>query len=145
MSCLNRVRNQCYRSAQTAYNDSAQTFLAAGGTISVLGNQVCDTGSNIVTSANGFTLLSEGLYRVSYDIAFSSTAAGIANIQMYNGLTALPCSTAQIDTSADGAYTVHVETTLMFHSCYGNRPVISCNISGTPVTVTHVCASVVKL
>jgi len=144
MSC--GINNQYAKSAQTAYNNAAQAITAnAVTTIAILGTQVCDTGCSIDTSASAFTVLKGGLYRFSYDVTYTATAAGTAVIQLYNGTVALPCAVAQVAAEADGVYTTHIETVLTLNSCCGVRPAINAGITGIAGTVSHVCASAVRL
>lgn len=144
MACT-ELYTPCMRSAQTAYNNAVQTFTVDGGVVSILGTQVCDAGNAIDTGITGFTVRREGLYRFSFDVLFAATGTGTAEIQLYNNGTPLPCSYSEFVAAAGGLYPMHVETILPLRACYGNRPVITCEVSGAPGTVNHVCASAVKL
>ena len=135
----------CTRSAQAAYNNAQQTFTADGGTVAILGTQICDTGSSIDTGVTGFTVRHGGVYRVSYDVVFEATGAGTAEIQLYNDATPLPCSYSMFVAAAGGIYPMHIETTLPLRACYAIRPVITCQVNGAAGNVTHVCASMVRL
>lgn len=145
MSCINKFANVVNKSAQAAYNNVPQTFTAAGGTVTILGTQICDTGCSIETIANGFEIEHEGVYRFSYDVVFSATGAGTAEIQLYNNNVPLPCSYSMFVAAAGGIYPMHIETMIPVRACYGNRPIITCQVSGAAGDVTHVCASAVKI
>lgn len=145
MSCLNNMKNYATRSVQTAYNNTPQTFAVTGGTVTILGTQVCDTGCAIDTEPTGFEFLREGVYRISYDVLFEATGAGTAEIQLYNGATPLPCSYSMFVAAAGGIYPMHVETILPIKACYGYQPLVTCQITGAAGNVTHVCANAVKL
>lgn len=145
MACNCNVKNIHYKSAQTAYNNAAQAFVAAGTPVSILGTLATDTGCAISTQAGGFRIDARGLYRISYDVTYTATAAGVGIVQLYNGATALPCAIAQDTATAGGVITAHVETVIGLSSCPSVTPVISARISGVAGTVNHVCASAVKL
>ena len=138
------LRSNGSRAIQTAYNNADQVFTVDGGTVAILGTQICDSGSSLDTVVNGFLVKREGVYRFSYDVVFEATGAGTAEIQLYNGATPLPCSYSKFVTAAGGIYPMHIETTIPLFSCCGNRPVITCRVSGAAGSVTHVCASAVK-
>ena len=141
----NNCRNRYYKSAQTAYNDAAQTYAAAGTQINVEGNLVTNTGCSIDAQTGGFDINDTGLYRISYDVTHTPGAAGVAIVQLYNGASALPCAISQETVAADSVYTTHIETVLYLAACCAMRPVISARISGVAGTINHVCASVVRL
>lgn len=134
-----------YKSAQTAYNDAPQAFAAAGTPITILGTLVTDTGVAIETDPNVFRVNGSGLYRISYDIDLTAGAAGVVTIQLYNGQNPLPCAVAARTVATDLEYAVHVETTLVLNTCAIVQPSIGARIGGVVGTVTHVCASAVKL
>lgn len=143
MTCGNR-NGQC-RSAQTAYNDIAQPFVATGTPIIILGTSATDTGASIETEPTVFKIKNSGLYRISYDVDLTADAAGTVNVQLYDGQTPLPCATAYRTTAADLEYAIHVETTLQLNTCCMFRHMIGARISGIAGEITHVCASCVKL
>lgn len=145
MSCFNNLKSNAIRSVQTAYNNTAQTFTIDGGTVAILGTQICDTGCAIDAEQTGFEIRSEGVYRISYDVVFEATGAGTAEIQLYNGTTPLPCSYSMFVAAAGGIYPMHIETALPIRACYGIRPLITCQVNGAAGNVTHVCASAIKL
>ena len=47
MTCNSKLKNAHYKSAQNAYNNTAQTFVAAGTPINVLGILNTDSGCSI--------------------------------------------------------------------------------------------------
>lgn len=145
MACGDKLKNTLIRSIQTAYNNTPQAFTITGGTVSILGNQVCDTGCAIDTDPTGFEFKREGVYRISYDVLFEATGAGTAEIQLYNGVTPLPCSYSMFVAAAGGIYPMHVETIIPIRACCGYHPMITCQVTGAAGNVTHVCASAVKL
>ena len=74
MACNNC---KCWqKSAQAAYNDAAQAYVAAGTQISILGNLVTDTGESITATSGGFRINNGGLFRISFDVTSTPTAAG---------------------------------------------------------------------
>lgn len=144
MSC-NNCKNAYQKSAQTAYNNAEQAYVAAGTNINVLGNLITDTGVSISTQTGGFRINNGGLFRVSYDVTSTPAAAGAQVIQLYNGSSAMPCAIATDTVAADGIITQHIETVIRLATCCAMQPVISARISGVAGTINHVCASVVKL
>ena len=144
MSC-NNCKNAYQKSAQTAYNNAEQAYIAAGTNINVLGNLITDTGVSISTQTGGFRINNGGLFRVSYDVTSTPAAAGAQVIQLYNGSSAMPCAIATDTVAADGIITQHIETVIRLATCCAMQPVISARISGVAGTINHVCASVVKL
>lgn len=143
MSC--NCKNAYQKSAQAAYNNAEQAYVAAGTNINVLGNLITDTGVSISTQTGGFRINNGGLFRVSYDVTSTPAAAGAQVIQLYNGSSAMPCAIATDTVAADGIITQHVETVIRLATCCAMQPVISARISGVVGTINHVCASVVKL
>lgn len=144
MSC-NNCKNAYQKSAQAAYNNAEQTYVAAGTNINVLGSLITDTGVSISTQTGGFRINNGGLFRVSYDVTSTPAAAGAQVIQLYNGSSAMPCAIATDTVAADGIITQHIETVIRLATCCAMQPVISARISGVAGTINHVCASVVKL
>lgn len=138
--------NKCWqKSAQTAYNDAEQAYVAAGTQVNVLGTLATDSGVSVKTQTGGFQIVSGGLFRVSYDVTSTPTAAGAQILQLYNGSNALPCAIATDTVAANGIITQHVETVVNLATCCAITPVISARISGVAGVINHVCASVVKL
>ena len=144
MAC-NSVKNMYYKSAQTAYNDASQAFVATGTQVQILGNLVCNTGCSLSTTGAGFVVNNGGLYRFSFDVIATPSATGTMVLQMYNGTTALPCAVANVTSDASTTETMHIETVVRLNSCCGVQPVIGCQISGVAGTISHVCGSAVKL
>ncbi len=144
MSC-NNCKNAYQKSAQAAYNNAEQTYVAAGTNINVLGSLITDTGVSISTQTGGFRINNGGLFRVSYDVTSTPAAAGAQVIQLYNGSSAMPCAIATDTVAADGVITQHIETVIRLATCCAMQPTISARISGVAGTINHVCASVVKL
>lgn len=144
MSC-NNCKNVYQKSAQAAYNNAEQAYVAAGTNINVLGNLITDTGVSISTQTGGFRINNGGLFRISYDVTSTPAAAGAQVIQLYNGSSAMPCAIATDTVAADGIITQHIETVIRLATCCAMQPVISARISGVAGTINHVCASIVKL
>lgn len=145
MACNSRLKNSHYKSAQNAYNDASQAFVAAGTPINVLGILNTDTGCSLDTVAGGFVVSSSGLYRISYDVVFTADGAGTAELKLLKDTVSLPCADAQVTTVANNIYSLHVETTVYIPVCCNGTPTISAAIGGVAGTITHVCASMVKL
>ncbi len=143
MSC--NCKNEYQKSAQTAYNNAEQAYSADGTTVAILGNLATDTGVSIDTNTSGFQICSGGLFRISYDVTSTPSAAGAQILQLYDGTSPLPCAVATVSVATDGILTQHVETTLRLATCCAIRPSISARISGVAGTINHVCASAVKL
>lgn len=139
------MHNAYQKSSQTAYNDSAQAYTADGTTVNILGNLITDTGVSITTNTGGFKINNGGLFRVSYDVTSTPSAAGTQIVQLYNGSTAMPCATSTVTTTAEGIITQHVETVVRIATCCAIQPTISARISGVAGTVSHVYASALKL
>ena len=145
MACNSKLKNAHYKSAQNAFNNTAQTFVAADTPVNVLGILNTDTGCSIDTVAGGFVVASSGLYRISYDVVFTADGAGTAELKALKDTVALPCADAQVTTVANNIYTLHVETTIYIPVCCNGTPTISAAIGGVAGTINHVCASMVKL
>ena len=145
MSCNNRLKNSHYKSAQNAYNDTSQAFAATGAPINVLGVLNTDTGCSVDTVTGGFRINASGLYRVSYDVTFTPSAAGVAVLQGLKDTATLPCLNAQATVAAGSVYTLHAETTIYVPVCCNGAPTISATLGGVAGTVSHVCASAGKL
>lgn len=145
MACNQSLKNAHYKSAQNAYNNTAQAVTETATQVNVLGILNTDTGCSIDTNTGGFVIRSSGLYRISYDVTFTATAAGAVTLQGLKDTTALPCMTAQATTVANGVYTLHAETTVYIPVCCNGTPAVSATIAGVAGTISHVCASVVKL
>ena len=143
MSC--NCKNVHQKSAQAAYNAALQTYTAEGTTINVLGTQITDTGCSITTQSGGFRINAGGLFRVSFDVTSTPGAAGAQVLQLYNGSTPMPCAMTTDTVGAGGEITQHVETVVRLATCCAIQPVISARLSGAAGTVSHVCASAVKL
>lgn len=145
MACNQKLKNPHFKSAQNAYNNSAQTFVAAGTPINVLGVLTTDTGCSIDTTTGGFNVSHSGLYRISYDVTFTPSAAGVSVIQGFKDTVALPCMNTQTTVAAGSVYSLHMETTIYIPVCCNMTSNISATISGAAGTINHVCASMVKL
>lgn len=145
MACNNKLKNPHYKTAQSAYNNTTQTMPETSTPVNILGVLTTDTGCGADTNTGGFTVNCTGLYRISYDVTFTAGAAGTETLQGYKDTVALPCMTAQATAAANGTVTLHAETVLYIAACCGATPTISAALSGVAGTVTHVCASVVKL
>ena len=65
MSCNQRLKNSHYKSAQNAYNNTPQAFIASGTPVNVLGILNTDTGCSLETVTGGFVVNNGGLYRIS--------------------------------------------------------------------------------
>ena len=138
--------NKCWqKSAQTAYNDAEQAYVAAGTQVNVLGTLATDSGVSVKTQTGGFQIVSGGLFRVSYDVTSTPGAAGAQVLQIYSGASPLPCAVVTDTVAANGIITQHVETVVDLATCCALRPVVSARISGVAGVINHVCASVVKL
>lgn len=74
MACNERLKNPHFKSAQNAYNNTAQTMAATSTPVNVLGILNTDTGCSIDTNAGGFIIRHSGLYRISYDVTFTAGA-----------------------------------------------------------------------
>lgn len=147
MACItpNNSPRLYQKSVQTAYNNAEQAFVADGTTLAVIGTLACDNGCSVVTGNDGFTIRNSGVYRISYDVTFTATGAGVATLGLYNGSSAMPCATAGVTTTANGVDSLHAETTVEFKTCCAVTPVISAKMGGVAGTVTHVNASVTRI
>lgn len=145
MSCNRNLKNPHYKSAQNAYNDASQAFVTTGTPVSVLGVLNTDTGCSVDTVTGGFQINASGLYRVSYDVTFTPSVAGVAVLQGLKDTAALPCLNTQETVAAGSVYTLHAETSIYIPVCCNGTPTISATLGGVAGTISHVCASVVKL
>lgn len=145
MICGNTLKNCKVRSAQTAYNDAEQAFVATGTPITILGVKATDTGIAIDTESTVFDINASGIYRISYDVDLTAGGAGVVTLQLYDGLNPLPCSVAARTVATDLEYAIHVETVLALNTCRAVSHAIGARISGVAGNITHVCASCVKL
>lgn len=146
MACnTQNLNTNCYVSAQTAYNNASQTILASSTTLSILGNMSCDTGNSIETQNGGFIINKSGVYTIKADVTFTPSAAGTEIIEFYIDEIALPCSINTYTVSADSIYTLHVETTIHLVACCNNTKTIDVVMTGVAGSVTHVCATAIKI
>lgn len=145
MSCGSRFKNAHYKSAQNAYNNTPQPFVAVGTPVNILGILNTDTGCSLDTVTGGFTVNNSGLYRISYDVVFTAAGAGTAVLRALKDTVSLPCAEAQVTAAAGNVYTLHVETTIYIAVCCNGAPTISASLGGIAGTINHVCASMVKL
>ena len=147
MACK-RYKNAAIRSVQTVYNNAVQAVTATEPTqMVVLGSQVCDTGCSIETTAAGFHILSNGIYRLSFDVTVNSTAAGInlATVQMMMDGDPLPCAVSTEGIAQNAPTTLHAETILPISVCRIFDPTITIEVSGVDGSVNHICATAVKI
>lgn len=139
MSCCNNtLKNPNYKSAVRAYNATAQPVVAAGTRLAILGQTCTDTGCALTAGTNAVTVNAKGLYYFSADVTLTSTAAGVAIVQLYNGTTALPCAISQQSVAIGGIATLHVETELYLNPCCNVAPQINIQASGVAATVNWV-------
>lgn len=138
-------KNSCQKSAQAAYNNAGQAYVAAGTELLLLGTLITDTGISIDTQSGGFVVNNSGLYRFSFDVTSTPSEAGAQTVQLYNGTSAMPCAIATNTVAAAETITQHIETIVRLNTCCAIQPVISARISGAAGTINHVCASAVKL
>lgn len=142
MSCKNRN----YKSAQVALNTAAQTVVATGTSVGVLGSLITDTGCSVETTNAGFRINASGLYRIRYVMTFTADAAGTMTAQILKDGVALPCTLIQNTVAAGSIYTVAVEApALVVGTCCNICPNITAVVGGVAGTVNYVCASVVRL
>ena len=145
MACGKTLKSCIVRSAQTAYNDVEQAFVATGTPIVILGVKATDTGMAIDTEPTVFDINASGIYRISYDVDLAAGGAGVVTLQLYDGLSPLPCAVAARTVATDLEYAIHVETILHLTTCCAVGHSIGARIGGVAGTVNHVCASCVKL
>ena len=142
MSCKNRN----YKSAQVALNTIAQTVVATGTSVGVLGSLITDTGCSVNTTNAGFKINASGLYRIRYAITFTAEDAGTMTAQLLKDGVALPCTLVQNTVAAGSVYTVTVESpALVVGTCCNICPTFTAVVGGVAGTINQVCASVVRL
>lgn len=142
MSCTNR---KYQKSAQAAYNAAPQAYVVVGTQIDVLGTQTVDTGCAITAQTGGFRVNCGGLFRVSYDVTSTPSAAGTQSIQLYRDGVAIPGAISTDTVTADGVITQHVEKVLLLSTCPAVTPTITAQIGGVAGTISNVNASMIKL
>lgn len=145
MACNSNYKNRNYKSAVTAYNNTAQTYTADGTQLNILGTTVLDTGCSINAENGGFTINHTGLYRIECDVTSTPTTAGSQILQFYKDTIAMPCAVTTDTTTADTTLTQHIETTVLIPVCCAYQPTIALNISGTAGDVIHMCTNVTRL
>ena len=89
--------------------------------------------------------LGNGICNLGYEMQGNIGQLGKEVALGLKDTAALPCMTASVTTAENGIYTLHAETTVYVPVCCNGTPTISAVMSGVAGTVTHVCASVVKL
>lgn len=142
MSC--KTKN--YKSAQVALNTVAQSVVAAGTTVEILGSRLTDTGCSIHADNAGFRVNASGLYNIRYVFTFVAEAAGVLTAQLYRDGIALPCTLSQDTVEAGSTYTIAIEApALVIGTCCNICPTITATVGGVAGTITRVCASAVKL
>lgn len=57
----------------------------------------------------------------------------------------MPCAISTDTAEKDNIVTMHVSTVVYIPTCCNIHPVISAKISGVAGTVTHICASIIKM
>lgn len=135
-----------YKSAQVALNTAAQSVVAAGTTVEVLGSRLTDTGCSVHADDVGFKIIASGLYNIRYVLTFVAEAAGVLTAQLYRDGVALPCSLSQNTVEAGNTYTIAVEApALVVGTCCNICPTITAMVSSVAGTITRVCASAVRL
>lgn len=142
MSCTNR---KYQKSAQAAYNIASQPYVVVGTQVTILGTQTVDTGCSITTQAGGFRVNCGGLFRVSYDVTSTPTAAGTQSLQLYRDGVAIPGAVTTDTVTDAGTITQHVEQIIQINTCAAVTPVITARIGGVAGTISNVNASMVKL
>lgn len=140
--CTNRLYQ---KSVQESYSDSEQAYVAAGSQINILGTKATDTGCSISANTGGYTIESSGIYRISYDVTSTPSAAGDQILQLYKDGVALPSAISTSATTEGGVLTQHVEAVLAIRTCSAVTPSITARISGVAGTINHTRASAVKL
>lgn len=133
------------KSAQTAYSNTTQAYTASGTIVNTLGTLATDTGVSIIAQTGGFRINNCGLYRISYDVTSTPSAAGAQIVQLYRDTVPMPCAVVTDTVAADGIITQHVETVVRITTCCAIQPTISARVSGVDGTINHVCANAVKL
>lgn len=136
--------NSC-KSASTTYNSTAQEYTADATTLNILGTEVTDTCCAIDTQTSGYKIRRSGLYRISFDVTATPTAAGTNTIQIYRDGVAIPSALVRETAAAATTYSAHVETVLYVGTCAMNNPTFAVKISGTAGTVNYLCSNIVKL
>lgn len=142
MSCSN---NAYGKSCVRVYNNSPQTFVAAGTALNLEGTPVVNSGCSLTLNTGSIRVNKSGLYHLSADITYTPTAAGVAIIQFNRDGVVLPCAVSQHTVVAGSVYTDHIETDLQINTCCVNRPLITLSISGVAGAVNHTCVGTVKL
>ena len=138
--------NKCYqKSAQQAYNTTAQPYVATGTNLNILGTQCTDCGCSIDTGATGMTVESSGLYYISAAVTSDPTEAGPQVVQLFNNGVAVPCSVSTVTTTAGSTVTQHVEAVLPVSACCALKPTFSVRISGADGIVNFVRMTAFKL
>lgn len=148
MACSSSNKSCYAKSCLRYYNNSAQAFTEIPTTLAIAGSRVVDSGISIEADASSYTVVKKGLYHISADVEFLSTA-GEVTFQAYLDGVALPCTLTKITGVADIEKVGHLETDLQFDSCCCNvNHTITFVISGaTGVTgtVNHLCTGVTKI
>ena len=145
MACNSNYKNRNYKSAVTAYNNTAQTYTADGTQLNILGQTVLDTGCSINAVNSGCTIEHSGLYRIECDVTSTPTTAVSQVLQLLRDTNVMPCAVTTDTTTADTTLTQHIETTVLIPVCCNNQPTIGVKLSGTAGSVSHLCMNVTRL
>lgn len=140
-------QNSKYQKSVVRYYNNAQQAITETQTALVLkGVEMINSGCSVRADTSAYNLLTGGIYHISADVTFTAADAGEALLQIEAEAVGLPCATATVSTTADGVYTVHVETDVGVSCCpaVGGR-VITISIGGVSGTVTHICSGVTRL
>ena len=138
--------NKCWqKSAQAAYNETAQAYTADGTTLAILGALATDRGESVKTQTGGFQIRYGGLFRVSADVTSTPGAAGVQTVRLMLENAVMPGAVVQDTTVAGAVMTQHVETVAVIPTCCAIQPVVTVWIGGVAGTVNRVNANIVKL
>lgn len=133
------------KSAQVAYSNASQPYVATGTPLAILGAQETDCGCSVKTQPGGMQICTGGLYCLEADVTSTPTAAGTQVVQLYRDGVAIPSAVSTITAVAAAIVTQHVGTVLRVGVCCAGCPVFTVRISGVAGTVSHVKMAAVRL
>lgn len=150
MGCgSNSCKTAYQKSCQRYYNNNAQA-LGANSTLvlTIAGARVVDTGLSIQTEPQSYDILKPGLYHISGDVIFTSSAAGNIVFEVLMDGVPMPCTIKARSIGATGTVSIHTETDIVVNGCCGVNKTLTFVVTSIDTgagSITAFCSGVTKL